>query len=69
MDEERAEHVHNAIAALEQPYRTAIVLREMEGLCYEEIATILDLPLGTVRSRLHRGRMLLRGILSESLSE
>ncbi len=68
MNEERAEHVRTAVAALEEPYRTAIVLREMEGLCYEEIATILDLPLGTVRSRLHRGRMLLRELLSESFS-
>ena len=44
-----------------------LVLREIEGCCYETIAEILDLPLGTVRSRLHRARRQLRDQLKEVL--
>jgi RNA polymerase sigma-70 factor (ECF subfamily) len=57
---ERAVQVQAALAELAQEFRAVIVLREIEGYCYEDIATMLDIPVGTVRSRLHRGRLLLR---------
>jgi RNA polymerase sigma-70 factor (ECF subfamily) len=52
--------VASAIAALPEDFRTVVILCDIEGLTYEEIAEFLDCPLGTVRSRLHRGRSLLR---------
>jgi RNA polymerase sigma-70 factor (ECF subfamily) len=57
---ERAIQVQAALANLAQEFRAVIVLREMEGYCYEDIAAMLEIPVGTVRSRLHRGRLLLR---------
>lgn len=57
---ERAAQVHAALATLDEDFRTVLVLREMEGLAYDEIAQMLDLPLGTVRSRLHRARIQLK---------
>lgn len=48
--------VFTAIEALPEDLRTAITLREMEGLSYEEIAEIVDCPVGTVRSRIFRAR-------------
>jgi RNA polymerase sigma-70 factor (ECF subfamily) len=48
--------VNAAIEALPEELRTAIVLRELEGLSYEEIATAMDCPVGTVRSRIFRAR-------------
>ncbi|HEV8306739.1 MAG TPA: sigma-70 family RNA polymerase sigma factor [Methylomirabilota bacterium] len=49
--------LHRAIAELPEDRRLVVVLRDLEGLAYEEIAGVLDLPVGTVRSRLHRARM------------
>jgi RNA polymerase sigma-70 factor (ECF subfamily) len=49
--------LHRAIAELPEDRRIVVVLRDLEGLSYEEIAQALDLELGTVRSRLHRARM------------
>jgi RNA polymerase sigma-70 factor (ECF subfamily) len=66
--EERCRQVRHAIARLPEEYRTVLVLREMEGYCYETIAEVLDLPVGTVRSRLHRARMQLREQLKEVLA-
>ncbi|MFO7275648.1 MAG: RNA polymerase sigma factor RpoE [Pseudomonadota bacterium] len=54
-DEIRAT-VNSAIEALPEDLRTAIVLRELDGLSYEEIATAMDCPVGTVRSRIFRAR-------------
>lgn len=51
-----AETVNEAIAALPEELRTAIVLREIEGMSYEEIAESMDCPIGTVRSRIFRAR-------------
>ena len=48
--------VEDAIAALPEDLRTAIVLRELEGMTYEEIAEAMDCPVGTVRSRIFRAR-------------
>lgn len=62
---ERCQQVRRAIAQLPDEYRAVLVLREIDGCCYESIADILDLPLGTVRSRLHRARLQLRETLVE----
>ena len=57
---ERELVVKRALASLAPPYRTVVVLREIEGLAYEEIAQVLGVAEGTVKSRLLRGRELLR---------
>jgi RNA polymerase sigma-70 factor (ECF subfamily) len=64
---ERCRQVQRAIASLAEEYRVVLVLREIDGCCYESIAEILNLPIGTVRSRLHRARMQLREELREVL--
>jgi RNA polymerase sigma-70 factor (ECF subfamily) len=51
--------VAGAIAALPEKFKSVIVLRDIEDLPYEEIAELLEIPIGTVRSRLHRARSLL----------
>ncbi|MFO1428300.1 MAG: RNA polymerase sigma factor RpoE [Steroidobacteraceae bacterium] len=56
MTEEIRQTVNAAIEALPEDLRTAIVLRELEGLSYEEIAAAMDCPVGTVRSRIFRAR-------------
>ena len=53
-----------ALDALSPEFRVAVVLCDIEGLTYEEIAEILGAKLGTVRSRIHRGRALLRSALA-----
>ena len=54
--DELHEAVHLAINELPEDLRSAVMLREMEGMSYEEIAEILDCPVGTVRSRIFRAR-------------
>ena len=56
LTEEIRETVNGAIAGLPEDLRTAIVLRELDGLSYEEIARTMDCPVGTVRSRIFRAR-------------
>jgi len=56
MTKEIAKTVQMAIESLPEDLKTAIVLREIEGLSYEEIATMMDCPIGTVRSRIFRAR-------------
>jgi RNA polymerase sigma-70 factor (ECF subfamily) len=60
---ELAEGLKRAIAALPEYHRTVIVLREIEGMAYEEIARILDCSVGTVMSRLHYARAKLKEAL------
>jgi RNA polymerase sigma-70 factor, ECF subfamily len=60
------ERVHCCLRALPLEYREAIVLRELHGCSYREIAQIADVPLGTVMSRLARARRLLARALAES---
>ena len=55
--------VATAVSSLPEDFRTVVILCDIEGLTYQEIAEFVDCPLGTVRSRLHRGRKLLRGKL------
>jgi RNA polymerase sigma-70 factor (ECF subfamily) len=64
---ENVELVHAALAALSTEYRTILVLREIDGCRYDEIAEILEMPVGTVRSRLFRARLALRDQLAPRL--
>lgn len=56
LSKEIAQTVNDTVAGLPEELRTAITLREIEGLSYEEIATMMDCPIGTVRSRIFRAR-------------
>ena len=69
MREERATIIQRALGELSDDHRAILVLREMEGCDYEEISQILDLPVGTVRSRLHRARLQLKEQLTGVLDE
>ena len=53
-----------ALSALSPEFRAAVVLCDIEGLSYEEISEVLDIKIGTVRSRIHRGRAQLRAALA-----
>jgi RNA polymerase sigma-70 factor (ECF subfamily) len=66
---ERATLVHAALMKLDDEFRQVVVLRELDGSSYEEIAEILSVPIGTVRSRLFRARMQLRERLAPILEE
>jgi RNA polymerase sigma-70 factor (ECF subfamily) len=55
------------LRSLPEAFRTAVVLRDVEDLSYDEIATALEVPIGTVMSRIHRGRALIRAALRETL--
>lgn len=57
------EEVLRALDRLPESFRSAVVLRDVQDFSYEEIAGILQVPIGTVMSRIHRGRALLRGML------
>jgi RNA polymerase sigma factor (sigma-70 family) len=61
--------IESALATLPPDFRAAVVLCDVEGLTYEEIAEILDAKLGTVRSRIHRGRAMLRRTLAHRAPE
>lgn len=59
------EEVLAAVDRLAQPFREVVMLSDLEGLSYQEIAQVLDLPVGTVKSRLFRGRRILQAALYE----
>ncbi len=59
------DHISKALDQLPEDFRTVVLLCDVEGFTYEEIANMLDVPIGTIRSRLHRGRNLLRSELLE----
>jgi len=61
------EKVQQCISKLEKDLRSVVVLRDIEGMEYQMIAQVLDIPAGTVKSRLHRGRMELRNKLKDFL--
>jgi RNA polymerase sigma-70 factor (ECF subfamily) len=65
---ERGAALHRAIAELPDDRRMVVVLRDLEGLSYDEIAAALGLELGTVRSRLHRARLDLKEKLERYLT-
>lgn len=58
--QEQAAEVRRALARLSEEHRTILILREIDECTYEQIAEMLDLPIGTIRSRLHRARLQLR---------
>ncbi len=60
MSHELDEHIQRALNSLPNDFRMTVILADIEGLSYEEISTAMKCSLGTVRSRLHRGRKLLR---------
>lgn len=66
---ELAGELEEAIAGLREDYRTAILLRHVEGRPYEEIAEIMDIPLGTVKTYIFRARRELREALSASYGD
>jgi RNA polymerase sigma-70 factor (ECF subfamily) len=61
--DELDEHVQRALSSLPKDFRMTVVLADIEGMSYEEISKTMNCSLGTVRSRLHRGRKLLRNRL------
>jgi RNA polymerase sigma-70 factor (ECF subfamily) len=64
---ERSRVLAAAMAAITDDQRTAIILFDVEGYDYAEIATMTGVSLGTVKSRIHRGRLALRGLLEERM--
>jgi len=66
---ERKKIVHQALNELQEEYRTPLILRELEGMSYGEIAELTSIPLGTVRSRIFRGRNELKQKLSTLFQE
>ncbi len=60
LDGERKDILQAALMKLQPHYRMAIILCDIEGMNYEEIAGIMDVPMGTVASRIHQGRLLLK---------
>ena len=65
LQRDRAAEVNRAVAALPDEFREVIVLRELHDLSYKEIAAVIDVPIGTVMSRLSRARRLLMDALPE----
>lgn len=69
LNAELDQKIHDAIASLPEQFRMMIVLREIQGLSYEEIASLTDSNLGTVKSRLARARLKLQEMLKPYLQE
>lgn len=68
----RDEHrrvVRETLAELPDEFRTVLVMKEFDGLRYEEIASLIEVPIGTVRSRIHRGRSELAAKLKRKLGD
>jgi RNA polymerase sigma-70 factor (ECF subfamily) len=63
LHEENRARVEAALSQVPEPFRTTLILRDIEGFVYEEVAEIQDVNLGTVKSRLVRGRAALKAIL------
>jgi RNA polymerase sigma-70 factor (ECF subfamily) len=66
---EQARLLKKAISSLSEKLRTAIILHDVEGLSQEEVAEILKVPVGTVKSRVSRGRFELRNLLRKAMEE
>jgi RNA polymerase sigma-70 factor (ECF subfamily) len=62
---EQERKIHAALVRLSSEHRTVLVMKDMEGRKYEDMAELLDVPIGTIRSRLHRARLELRQLLEQ----
>ena len=60
---EEEKRVHVALARLTEEHRTVLIMKDLDGMKYEEIAEVLEVPVGTIRSRIHRARAELRQFL------
>lgn len=69
IDRMPASVVKNALQTIPEDFRMAVYLADVEGFAYQEIADIMKTPIGTVMSRLHRGRRMLRDLLAEYAKE
>ena len=69
IQEETKVVVQHAIDKLKETYKPLIVLRDIQGLSYEEIAKVTDIPIGTVKSRISRGRQKLKEYLEATIPE
>lgn len=67
MAQETAQRIDQALLELDEEFRVVVVLRDIETMDYTQIADVLDVPVGTVKSRLHRGRCMLKEKLSDLL--
>lgn len=67
VEDERSQMIGKAIAALPEKYRVPVILRDVEGKSYDEVAEIMELGLGTTKSRISRGRALLKEKLQNYL--
>jgi RNA polymerase sigma-70 factor (ECF subfamily) len=65
-DAEFRDRLRRALVRIDEPYRSALILREVQGMKYREIAEALRLPVNTVKTHVHRGRRILRGALAEA---
>jgi RNA polymerase sigma-70 factor (ECF subfamily) len=66
LSRERRRRIEWALGGLKKDFRIAVILRDIEGLSYEEIASILEISVGTVKSRIARGREMLRASLKQA---
>lgn len=64
--QETLQRIETALRQVSDEFRMVLILRDLDGMSYEEIADALNLPIGTVRSRLHRARLELRTILEKA---
>ncbi|MCK9188349.1 RNA polymerase sigma factor RpoE [Acidithiobacillus sp.] len=69
LSRELAEHIDKALTSLPEDLRTAVTLREFEGLSYDEIAVVMECPVGTVRSRIFRAREAIAKVLAPLLEQ
>jgi RNA polymerase sigma-70 factor (ECF subfamily) len=63
--EDNSRQLHAALDRLSPDHRAVLVMKDMEDMRYESMAEILEVPIGTIRSRLHRARLELRSILEQ----
>jgi RNA polymerase sigma-70 factor (ECF subfamily) len=69
LEQMMGEHVQAALMTMTPDFRTAVLLADVEGMAYEEIADVMNTSVGTVRSRIHRGRKQLRSSLIKNCPE
>jgi len=69
IEKQKCDHIQNIINSLPEQYKSVIILRHIEGLRLEEIAQILNLPLGTIKTNLYRARNLMKDKLGNSYDQ